>query len=356
MKSLISASITLLAIAWPVAAAAASPAEHGVLSVQVENDLFGGGTDRHYTNGIRASYLTPARRCAADNGCNHGFMERAASILPFFDPGEEMRRSYSIGQNMYTPSDITIPDLMPDDRPYAGWLYAGFGLVGKNSYTTRPGRKYNRIDNLELNIGVVGPASGASFVHKRWHDWFNFTTPRGWHNQLRNEPGVVLFYERIWQFILRPMPESDLELDFSPSVGAALGNVYTHGAAGLRLRVGANLPDDYGPPRIRPSLSGSDYFVPKERKLGVYVFAAAEGRAVAQNIFLDGNTFRDSHSVDKKHFVGDLQLGAAVVTPHRGFLPPTRLSYTYIFRSREFAGQDRGDRYGSINLSVQVAF
>lgn len=352
----ISARLALLLVAAPLACGAAERQEPGVLSFQVENDTFGGGTDRHYTNGLRASYLAPARRCEKDTGCESGIMERLAGALPLFDPGEELRRSYSLGQNMYTPGNLSETRLIPNDRPYAGWLYAGFGLVGKNSYPARLGRKYNRIDNLELNLGVVGPLSGASFVHKRWHDWFNFTTPRGWANQLRNEPGIVLFYERIWQFMVRPDRDSDLELDLSPSLGAAAGNIYTHAAAGLRLRIGANLPEGYGPPRIRPSLPGSDYFAPKENKYGLYAFAGVEGRAVARNIFLDGNTFRDSHSVDKKHWVGDLQFGAALVGPESGFLPPFRLSYTYIMRSKEFVGQDRGDRYGSINLSVQVGF
>lgn len=350
------AALVCLVAATPLACGAAETRERGILSIQVENDSLGSGTDRHYTNGLRLSYLTAPTPCPGDNGCGGGFMTRLANALPLFNPGEELRRSFSLGQNMYTPGNISATRLLPDDRPYAGWLYAGFGLVGKNSYASRPGRKYNRIDNLELNLGVIGPLSGASFVHKRWHDWFNFTTPRGWHNQLRNEPGAVLFYERIWQFMVRPDRDSELELDLSPSLGAAVGNVYTHAAAGLRLRVGANLPDGYGPPRIRPSLPGSDYFVPKADKYGVYAFAGVEGRAVARNIFLDGNTFRDSHSVDKKHWVGDMQLGAALVGPESGFLPPFRLSYTYILRSKEFVGQNRADRYGSINLSFYASF
>src|SRR3546814_3846176 len=32
---------------------------------------------------------------------------------------------------------------------------------------------------------------------------------------------------------------------------------------------------------------------------GLYHFVSAEGRLMVRNIFLDGNTFEDSHSVDK---------------------------------------------------------
>lgn len=66
------------------------------------------------------------------------------------------------------------------------------------------------------------------------------------------------------------------------------------------LRLGQRLPLDYGPPRIQPSLPGSGFFVPPQDRFGWYLFAGVEGRAVARNIFLDGNTFRDSRSVDKE--------------------------------------------------------
>src|SRR3546814_8870959 len=104
---------------------------------------------------------------------------------------------------------------------------------------------------------------------------------------------------------------NNLGVDVTPHLGAALGNVYTYGAGGLTLRFGEDLPDDYGPPRIRPALPGSDYFRPTD-DFGWYFFAGAEGRIVARNIFLDGNTFKDSHSVDKRPLVADLQAGIAV--------------------------------------------
>ena len=36
----------------------AKPDSAGILSLQVENDLWGGGTDRYYTHGTRLSYLS----------------------------------------------------------------------------------------------------------------------------------------------------------------------------------------------------------------------------------------------------------------------------------------------------------
>jgi len=122
--------------------------------------------------------------------------------------------------------------------------------------------------------------------------------------------------------------------------------VFTYANAGMMLRLGQRLPLDYGPPRIQPSLPGSGFFVPQDG-FGWYLFAGVEGRAVARNIFLDGNTFRDSRSVDKEPLVGDLQFGIALTWRN------VRLSYTHVLRTREFETQDEADNFGAFSLSVR---
>jgi Uncharacterized protein conserved in bacteria (DUF2219) len=117
-----------------------------------------------------------------------------------------------------------------------------------------------------------------------------------------------------------------------PSITASLGNVQTYAAAGLMLRVGDELEADFGPPRMRPSISGSNFYQPDGR-WGWYVFAGVEGRAVARDIFLDGNTWRESRSVDREVFVADANAGVAVVMPF------ARLTVSYTARSREFETQ-----------------
>ncbi|RMF08220.1 MAG: lipid A deacylase LpxR family protein [Alphaproteobacteria bacterium] len=349
--TILSYSVALCTACAPLAQAADT--DSPVLSFQVENDMFATDTDRHYTNGLRLSYLTKARSCDPGATCLSGLLRRITNVIPAFREGDEHRIAYSLGQNMFTPTDIEREDLIPDDRPYAGWLYLGLGFVSKSVLEQSPDRDFTRLDRLELNLGVVGPLSGAEALQKAWHDLFGFRDPRGWDNQIKNEPGLVLNYERQWLFKRKKFFFNYLDLEFAPELGAALGNIFTFAAAGGRIRIGSNLPADYGPPRIRPSLPGSAFFVAGDRVSG-YLFGAIEGRAMLRNIFLDGNSFRDSHSVDKKHLVGDIQVGAAIVIPRSRLLPPFRLSYTYIWRSKEFDGQDFGDRFGSISLSFHL--
>lgn len=320
----------------PLEAPVEGPSENGVLTLQFDNDLFG-GTDRHFTHGTRFAWLTPP-------GGAPDFLSAPAGLLPPFAESDRLRASFSIGQNIFTPTDITRDPPDPDDRPYAGWLYAGFGLVAEGD---------GHLDNLELDLGVVGSYALAKEVQTGWHDLINITEPEGWDAQLKNEPGVVLYYSRSWQALPRyqlfetPLLE-DLAVDIVPHGSLALGNVFTFGALGGTIRFGNDLPNDYGPPRIRPSLPGTDFFK-SDDPFGWYLFAGVEGRYVLRNIFLDGNSFRDSPSVDKKFIVGELQIGWAVILGP----VPVRLSYTHAFRSKEFEGQDGHSQFGSMSLSVR---
>ena len=91
--------------------------ELGTLSLQFENDLFS-GSDQHYTNGIRISWLSPEGDTIKPLQVVREFLEQIAQ-----DENKSTRFGLSMGQEMYTPEDRYITTLISDDRPYAGWLY-----------------------------------------------------------------------------------------------------------------------------------------------------------------------------------------------------------------------------------------
>ena len=327
----------VLGLASPAAADHSGLDEAGILSVQVENDLWGSGTDRHYTHGTRLSYLSSEEVPE--------WLYRGAGYVPVFGRQGRLRTSYAVGQSIFTPEDITRSDLIRDERPYAGWAYFAVGLI--SDHRIRDGAlQSNRLDSLELNLGVVGPLSYSEQTQKEVHRLIGSPQPRGWRHQLRNEPGIMLVYDRQWQAQYL-FDVWGLGIDVTPHVGGTLGNVMTSLSTGVTLRFGRDLPSDYGPPAIRPSLPGSGFFHPT-RDFGWYLFAGTTGRLILHNIFLDGNTYRSSHSVDRKDWVGDVQVGL-VLTWGR-----YRLSFSNIFRSDEFEEQHDSSEFGSISLSVRM--
>lgn len=317
---------------WAAESGPAASDRRGTWTFVLENDVLA-GTDRHYTNGVHLSWVS-------DLSDIPGAAAEVASWFPWLLAPEGTRRiGYNFGQSMFTPNDIKIREAQPDERPWAGYLYAGVALLSETATT---------LDTLEIDIGVVGPASLAEPNQKIYHELIGSPRPQGWDNQLSNEPTIALIYERRWrQEIWHPTgPDSDLGIDVTPSVGAALGNVFTYASTGLALRLGENLPSDFGPPRVRPSLPGSGFFDPDDQ-FGWYVFAAAEGRAVARNIFLDGNTFEDGPSVDKLPFVADFQVGLAFMFDR------ARITLAQIYRTREYRSQNTPDRFSAISLSLK---
>ena len=336
-----------------VACAGQARAQDGdIFSLQLENDMFGGGTDRHFTHGTRASFLSSRQN-------EYSLATRAARWLPCIKCEGDVRYGVAIGQSMFTPEDITQTALITDDRPFAGWAFATFSLVrgpvqptfralGQDSRRSR--RLLAQIDSLEsfeLTLGVVGPSSYAEQTQKTVHDIVGARNPNGWDNQLNDEPGIILSYETRWRSPFFSVVD-DFGVDVLPSVGASLGNVFTFAAASVTLRLGDDLSNDFGPPRIRPSLPGSEYYAPNDG-FGWYLFVGGGVRAVARNIFLDGNTYKDSHRVDKRPVVFDLQAGLVLSLWGRA-----RLSFTNIFRTREFRGQREGDEFGAISVSFRL--
>ena len=310
--------------------------ELGTIALQFENDLFS-GSDQHYTNGIRISWLSPEGDTVKPLQTVRDFLEQIAQ-----DENAKTRFGLSLGQDMYTPEDRATTQLITDDRPYAGWLYGGMSLHSVTEF----GQGRQQQESVEINLGVVGPWSLAEETQDLVHDVRLIDTFEGWDNQLRTEPGLLVNYERKWR-LFDPVELGFTEFDAIPHAGVSLGNIATEANAGGALRWGWNLPNDFGPPSLIHSVSAMDRR--PNSSISLYAFAGLQGRFVAHNIFLDGNTFRDSHSVDKKLWVGDANFGVALLFGR------FKIAYTNAFKSREFDGQNNYSRFGSLAVSFQAA-
>ncbi|HEY0946027.1 MAG TPA: lipid A deacylase LpxR family protein [Opitutaceae bacterium] len=336
--------ILLFIAALPVAAQESNPVadqrarDSGVFTLYFENDFFG-GQDRHYTNGFKLSWLSRDLTSWGQEGWRRRFID----TLPFVNrPGGQKNFGFAFGQNIYVPQDISRVPPDPTDRPYAGWSYLELTFVSKTESV---------MDTLSFQAGMVGRHSYAQDMQIVIHEWLNDEHPDGWDYQLKDEVGVNIVFERKWRLYGRTMGNA-LGFDFVPHAGASLGNVQTYANAGATLRLGLNLPSDFGISLIRGAslpnapLDDRDPRVAARRSASFFVFAGVDGRAVARDIFLDGNTWRDSPSVDKESFVGDAFYGVGIFFGRRW-----QLTYTEVVRSREFEGQDEENYFGSITLS-----
>jgi hypothetical protein len=195
---------------------------------------------------------------------------------------------------------------------------------------------------VEVTLGTTGPAAMASNVQTWWHAMglFGGLKPQGWHYQLYDEPGIILSEQRIWRVTLADGP---LEAEILPEANVSVGNIFDYAGAGGMLRIGQGLKSDCGPPRIQPALSGADFQTVDD--VSWYAFAGVEGRAMGRNIFLDGNSFEASRSIQKYNLVSEFDAGLALQ------FPAFRLLGSYSRRSNEFVGQQGNDQLASFTLS-----
>jgi hypothetical protein len=315
--------------AAPALAAPDPVAEHGSFSILVENDVFY-KSDRDYSSGVALAYTTGATDTPA------GLVALGRDLTFLLAPGE-IRASYEIGQDIFTPANTAAPNPPLNQRPYAGFLWGSLALLSTDE---------RHLNQLQLQLGVVGPLAQGQEAQVFVHSIRGEAKPQGWDFQLRNEPAVQFTYEAAYKLI-PPRSALGFVFDLEPHIGAAAGNVYDYVAGGAMLRAGINLPNDFGPLRLDPALPGSNFFQARGG-FSAYAFAGVDVRAIARNIFLDGNTWQASRHVDKIPYVGDLQLGAAIE------LGGVRLSYMHVFRTKEYHGQAVADQFGSINLAFQT--
>jgi hypothetical protein len=342
--ALIVAAALLPFLLPPTAVSHEKASASDTLTIYIENDAFGfENNDRHYTNGLKLSWISRDLTSYRDVKSLPAWMHRVIERVPYINDPDRLRTlSVSIGQNIYTPEDAERTDLIVDDRPYAGITYLGVGLHGRSRHS---------MDTLELGIGVVGPDSYAEDCQIMFHKWIKNTKPKGWEHQLHNEPIVNLFYERKWRTRQIRKPEG-FGFDIIPHLGLAVGNAYTGANVGTQLRIGWNIPNDFGTFLIRPGSDSSApydnddprFFQPRKR-FGIHIFFAADGRIVLRDILLDGNTFRDSHSVKKEPFVADFIGGAGLII-HR-----VKITFSLVYRTKEFETQRKEQQFGSIAVS-----
>lgn len=336
--------LALAVVFAPHLAAAQEDEDQRILTFQFENDYFG-NADRHYTQGMRAAYVPRQADVPRWANAIANRMVDVAQLLPSrpviprrSEPALRTLVGYALAQEMFTPTDISARAPDAKDRPYAGWLYGALSV-----HALYP--EIGRLDSIELSVGVVGPASLARETQTEWHHAFGWTTPEGWDSQLHPEPAVLLQLGTKRR-VGTPFQFAGFDFDAHSEVEMGVGNVYDFVGAGMNVRVGQHGTDPFGPPRMRPSLSGFDFFTPGER-WGWYLFGGVNVRGVAHNIFLDGNTLRDSPNVDRKPVVAEGQVGGAL------FVSNVRIAYTHIVRTREFAGQGDPDSFGGLSLSVR---
>lgn len=261
----------------------AASAPH-TLTLRIDNDAFDfwmkpwNRPDEEYTSGV---HITD------DGGDAPRWARAALGGVPgcAMHVAECRAGRIEIGQDIYTPSvAVGDPHAAPGARPNAGWLY-----VSESARHLR----LDRSDELTVALGVTGPPSLARQMQRLAHEMApTYNRPTDWTSQIGFEPGVIVRYLQERRVSTGDAPP--IAVDLLPRIGADLGNVRTDAELGFRARAGWHLPHPW---------------LPSDGATSFALTVGATGRAVARDLFLDGNTFHASPHVGHEPFVGAGEVG-----------------------------------------------
>jgi hypothetical protein len=317
------ALVILALVCFTGIAAAGESCTGFVFNVTESNDsrIIPHPTDKHFTQGLQFTLLWPDQETP--------FLFKPLSWLPRWGIRNAVNNyGLSFGQNIYTPVDLDATSLIETDRPYAGWLYLGY--MRNIRGTTAGGIPLQ--DRLNIEMGVIGPWALADEAQSWWHRLIDVPVAQGWDNQLHNEFGFLLQASRRW-LLWQNRDRDLLAFQFIPDATINLGNVNTSARAGAMIRIGHNIPDDFGPVY--------------KTVWGAYFFAAGGANAVAYTAFIDGNTSGYGTNIKREPFYLDGRLGIVLVL-HR-----CEFTYAYTIHTDEFRQQTSPDAYGTLAFTYR---
>ncbi|GLS89218.1 membrane protein [Psychromonas marina] len=239
--------------------------------------------------------------------------------------------SYGFGQQLQTATDISLEELVEEDAPYVGLLAWEVSLLAYDEQMS---------DEVGLILGAVGPIAGGEFVQSMVHSVLAGREPQGWDNQISNELVFRLQTRRIWRAY-----QSDFagaEFDLLTGLDGGVGNLRSDLSTGIGVRFGQRLTESFSSATVFPvqkfnGLNNTPY--------GWYLFLNASASYVANDIFINGNTFQDSHSVDLIHPQATVSVGFMANIYNFSIL------YTLLYATDEYQGQAEDSRFGSIAIT-----
>lgn len=243
--------------------------------------------------------------------------------------------SYGFGQVLQTAIDISVKDLVEEDAPYVGLLAWEVSLLAYDDAVS---------DEVGLILGAVGPMAGGEFVQSFVHDFTGANQPQGWDNQINNEFVFRVQARRTWRIYKKNLG-SDLfntQFDFLSGIDGGIGNLRSDFATGIGVRFGQQLSKNVGSATVFPvqKFNGLNY-----SPYGWFLFFNASVGYVANDIFMNGNTFHDSHSVALIH--QQMAFSTGIMANIYDF----SILYTLLRISDEYQGQAEPSRFGSVAIT-----
>lgn len=240
--------------------------------------------------------------------------------------------SYGFGHLLQTPIDISDQELVEEDAPYVGLLAWDMNLFAYDDLIS---------DEVGLILGAVGPMAGGKYIQSIVHDWTGGREPQGWQHQINNELVFRVQARRTWR-LYESSNFLNGQFDFLVGIDGGVGNLRSDLATGIGIRFGHQLNNNFSSASVFPVQKFSGF---NASPYGWHLFFNVSASYVANDIFINGNTFSNSHSVELIH------PQAAISAGLMANIYDSSVMFTMLQSSDEYLGQTQTSRFGSITIT-----
>ena len=272
------------------------------------------GSDRYYTNGLFIHFRSAVNQQQLKEGLEKKIYE------------------ITVGQEIYNPYSGSAPDPAKQDRPFAGYLYAGGALSWFHSNESSL--------KTSAKIGVTGPASLAEGGQELLHNTVGFYELEGWEYQIKDAVAINISaqYTRLLH------RSSNQAIDFSFEGYANAGTTFSGAGAGILFRAGG-LNQLFNAAYTNAVIGNN----PKTKALvkrEVFFYAKPQLNFVAYDATIQGSMFNNNDPVTfgVKPIVFAQQVGFNYSSQRFTF------DFGMIFKTKEVKSTAKAHQYGSISM------
>jgi lipid A 3-O-deacylase len=280
-----------------------------------ENDSYlAQGSDRYYTNGLFINF------------------RRALDQTKLKDGLEKKIYEVSVGQRMYNPISGYAPNPLTQDRPFAGYLYAGGALSWFKSNES--------VLKASAEIGIVGPSSLAEDGQKLLHKTVGFYELAGWEYQIKDEVAINLSVQ--YTKLIHRLVDNAADISFEGYVNA--GTTFSGAGAGILLRAGS-INQLFNTSYLNSSIGNNaktKSLVPRE----IFFYVKPQLNFVAYDATVQGSMFKNNSPItfDVKPIVFAQQLGFNFSSQR------FTVDFGVIFKTKEIESSARAHQWGAISM------
>lgn len=310
-----------------------TPYKKHSITILWENDFLNFlRSDRYYTNGIRFGYTS--KEYDYFNEDNSMSWAKNVSIISY-NKHHITRFHISLNQEIYTPATHG-PGIGKNDHPYGGFLYLNTGIYNRTADTQ---------EHIGIKIGAVGSISYAGQLQTSLHSTLGQLTFSEWDkSQLENEFIFNPYYQVTKRFYI--FKTRGISMDFLGTFDTALGNADIHFGTYGTIRIGHNLDNDFGMPKMNLE---QDFAPVHSDKFSVYLFASGGAKVTLHNIFVEGNSTESNlgYNINLLRW----EASAGLVMSYYG----VRIGYIWTYYTKDYTVQPY-DHHAVGALLVEFSF